>query len=175
LVAFLDAGTPPVYVGFGSMPMRASKDAARVAIEAIRAQGRRALLSHGWADLALIDDQDDCFAVGEVNHQALFGRVAAVVCTTAAQCPAGAHAISEPHPHNQDGQPMRERPAEHLDQPCRASRASSEQVADERTFQLCHQSAASGLFALVSGFALSPRVLSVWGRRLRATAEGSPR
>ncbi len=42
LEAFLDAGTPPVYVGFGSMPMRASTDVARVAIEAIRAQGRRA-------------------------------------------------------------------------------------------------------------------------------------
>ncbi|OEJ37477.1 glycosyl transferase [Streptomyces agglomeratus] len=79
LVAFLDSGTPPVYVGFGSMPMRASKDAARAAIEAIRAQGRRALVSHGWAGLALIDDEDDCFAVGEVNHQALFPRVAAVV------------------------------------------------------------------------------------------------
>lgn len=79
LMAFLDAGTPPVYVGFGSMPMRASKDVARVAIEAIRAQGRRALVAHGWADLALIDDQEDCFAVGEVNQQALFGRVAAVV------------------------------------------------------------------------------------------------
>ncbi|MFE0382438.1 glycosyltransferase, partial [Streptomyces inhibens] len=79
LVAFLDAGTPPVYVGFGSMPMRATTDAARVAIEAIRAQGRRALVSRGWADLALIDDQDDCFAVGEINHQALFRRVAAIV------------------------------------------------------------------------------------------------
>jgi vancomycin aglycone glucosyltransferase len=33
LVAFLDAGTPPVYVDFGSMPMRASKDVTRVAIE----------------------------------------------------------------------------------------------------------------------------------------------
>jgi Glycosyl transferases, related to UDP-glucuronosyltransferase len=33
----------------------------------------------GWADLALIDDQDDCLAVGEVNQQALFRRVAAVV------------------------------------------------------------------------------------------------
>ena len=77
LVAFLDAGTPPVYVGFGSM--RAPKDIARVAIEAIRAQGYRALVSHGWADLALIDDRDDCFAVGEVNQQALFARVAAVV------------------------------------------------------------------------------------------------
>ncbi|MGI5488950.1 glycosyltransferase [Microtetraspora malaysiensis] len=79
LVAFLDAGTPPVYVGFGSMPMRASADVAEVAVEAIRAQGRRVLVGRGWAELALIDDRDDCFVVGEVNHQALFGRLAAVV------------------------------------------------------------------------------------------------
>jgi vancomycin aglycone glucosyltransferase len=79
LLAFLDAGPPPVYVGFGSMAKDVSKDIARVAIEAIRAQGHRTLLSRGWADLALIDDRDDCFAVGEVNQQALFGRVAAVV------------------------------------------------------------------------------------------------
>jgi vancomycin aglycone glucosyltransferase len=77
LEAFLDAGTPPVYVGFGSM--RAPQDFARVAIEAIRAQGRRAVVGRGWADLALIDGRDDSFAVGEVNQQALFGRVAAVV------------------------------------------------------------------------------------------------
>ncbi|WP_411085924.1 glycosyltransferase [Streptomyces sp. 061-3] len=79
LEAFLEAGGPPVYVGFGSMPMRASKDVAQVAIEAVRAQGCRVLASRGWADLALIDDEDDCFVVGEVNQQALFGRVAAVV------------------------------------------------------------------------------------------------
>jgi vancomycin aglycone glucosyltransferase len=90
LVEFLDAGTPPVYVGLGSM--RAPDAIARVAIEAIRAQGCRVLVSRGWADLDLIDDRDDCFVVGEVNHQALFGRVAAVVhhggagtTTTAAQ------------------------------------------------------------------------------------------
>jgi vancomycin aglycone glucosyltransferase len=77
LEAFLDAGTPPVYVGFGSM--RAPKDIARVAIDAIQAQGRRALVARGWADLVPIDDRDDCFAVGEVNQQALFRRVAAVV------------------------------------------------------------------------------------------------
>ncbi|MEU0572277.1 glycosyltransferase [Nonomuraea sp. NPDC005983] len=79
LAAFLDAGAPPVYVGFGSMPMHASANVAQVAIEAIRAQGRRALIRRGWADLALIDDRDDCFVVGEVNQQRLFGRVAAVV------------------------------------------------------------------------------------------------
>ncbi|MFD9903182.1 glycosyltransferase [Streptomyces sp. NPDC059063] len=79
LEAFLEAGAPPVYVGFGSMPLHASKDAAQVAIESVRAQGRRVVLRRGWADLALIDDRDDCFVVGEVNQQALFGRVAAVV------------------------------------------------------------------------------------------------
>jgi vancomycin aglycone glucosyltransferase len=77
LEAFLDAGAPPVYVSFGSV--RAPEDAAVVAIEAIRAQGRRVVVSRGWADLAPIDDGDDCFVVGEVNHQALFERVAAVV------------------------------------------------------------------------------------------------
>ncbi|MEE6139456.1 glycosyltransferase [Mycobacterium sp. 050128] len=76
---FLDAGTPPVYLGFGSMPLWGSKDVVPMAIEAIRAQGRRVLLSHGWAELVPIDDRDDCMAVGEVNQQALFGRVAAVV------------------------------------------------------------------------------------------------
>ena len=77
LEAFLSAGTPPVYAGFSSV--RAPEDAARIAIQAIRAHGRRAIVSRGWADLAPIDDGDDCFAVGEVNLQALFGRVAAVV------------------------------------------------------------------------------------------------
>ncbi len=37
------------------------------------------MVSRGWADLARIDDRDDCFVVGEVNHQALFPRMAAVV------------------------------------------------------------------------------------------------
>ncbi|GAU66505.1 putative glycosyltransferase [Streptomyces sp. NBRC 110611] len=79
LEAFLEAGEPPVYVGFGSMPMRGSGDVARVAIEAVRSRGHRVVVGRGWADLGLVDGQDDCFAVGEVNHQALFGRVAAVV------------------------------------------------------------------------------------------------
>ena len=77
LMAFLDADTPPVYVGFSSV--RAPENAARVAIEGIRSHGRRAIVSRGWANLALIDDRDDCFVVGEVNHQALFARVATVV------------------------------------------------------------------------------------------------
>ena len=61
------------------MPMRQAEEVARAVVEAVRARGRRVLLGTGWADLTLIDDQDDCLAVGEVNQQALFRRVAAVV------------------------------------------------------------------------------------------------
>ncbi|MEV7084527.1 glycosyltransferase [Streptomyces sp. NPDC093085] len=79
LEAFLAAGAPPVYVGFGSMAAYAPKDVAAVAIETIRAQGRRILLGRGWAGLVPVDDAEDCFVVGEVNQQKLFPRVAAVV------------------------------------------------------------------------------------------------
>ena len=101
LEGFLAAGAPPVYVGFGSMPMLEAERVARAAVEAVRALGRRVLLSRGWADLALIDDQDDCHAVGEVNQQALFGRVAAVVHhggagTTTASARAGAPQVVVP-------------------------------------------------------------------------------
>lgn len=104
LVAFLDAGAPPVYIGFGSM--RVPKDSARIATEAIRAQGARALVARGWAELGLSDDRDDCYAVGEVNQQALFGRVAAVVHhggagTTTAAARAGAPQVIVPQAADQ--------------------------------------------------------------------------
>ncbi|WP_262265888.1 glycosyltransferase [Microvirga yunnanensis] len=101
LEAFLASGEPPVYVGFGSMAMHAAEDPARTAIEAVRAQGRRVILGRGWANLALIDDQEDCFVVGEVNQQALFARVAAVMHhggagTTTAAARAGAPQVVVP-------------------------------------------------------------------------------
>jgi vancomycin aglycone glucosyltransferase len=77
LEAFIDDGDPPIYVGFGSMPAPASL--SNTLIAASRAVGRRVILSRGWADLAPVDDAPDCLAVDDVNHQALFPRVAAVV------------------------------------------------------------------------------------------------
>jgi vancomycin aglycone glucosyltransferase len=79
LDAFLEAGEPPVYVGFGSMAAHAPKDIARTVVEACRAHGRRVLLSRGWAGFNLADEGEDWFVVGEVNQQALFPRVAAIV------------------------------------------------------------------------------------------------
>ena len=78
LLAFLDAGELPVYLGFGSM-RTVGADSARAAVEAIRAQDRRVVIGRGWAGLAPVDGQDDCLVIGEVNQQRLFERVAAVV------------------------------------------------------------------------------------------------
>ena len=75
--AFLEAGEPPVYCGFGSI--RAPDGLARVMIESVRALGRRLILSRGWAELELVDAEADAIAIGEVNQQLLFPRVAAVV------------------------------------------------------------------------------------------------
>lgn len=75
LEAFLQDGPEPVYAGFGSVT--APADAARTVIDAIRQHGRRIVLGSGWAGLTT--DADDCFVVGEVNQQALFGRTAAVI------------------------------------------------------------------------------------------------
>ncbi|GAA2670143.1 MULTISPECIES: glycosyltransferase [Actinosynnema] len=77
LAEFLTAGPPPVYVGFGSIGP--APGVARAAFEAGRALGHRVLVSRGWADLDLVDGRDDCLAIGHVNHQRLFGELAAVV------------------------------------------------------------------------------------------------
>ncbi|MCA9709483.1 MAG: hypothetical protein KDK70_26820, partial [Myxococcales bacterium] len=104
LEAFLDAGDPPVYFGFGSI--RAPQDLGRVMIESARAIGRRAIVSRGWTELSPVDDGPDCHAIGEVNHQALFPRVAAVVHhggagTTTAAARAGAPQVLIPQHYDQ--------------------------------------------------------------------------
>jgi len=77
LSRFLDAGEPPVYFGFGSMG--ATQGVGPLMVQTARALGRRAVVSRGWADLSVVDDDRDCLAIGEENFQALFQRVAAVV------------------------------------------------------------------------------------------------
>ena len=99
LEAFLERGEPPIFAGFGSMP--AAGDAAHRLIAAARAAGRRIIVSRGWADLELIDDAADCMAVGDVSHDVLFPRVAAVVHhggagTTAAAARAGVPQVITP-------------------------------------------------------------------------------
>jgi vancomycin aglycone glucosyltransferase len=104
LERFLDAGEPPVYFGFGSTHMPG--EIIHVMIPTARALGRRAIVSRGWADLSLVDTEPDCLAIGEVNLQALFKRVAGVVHhggagTTTAAALAGAPQVVIPQVYDQ--------------------------------------------------------------------------
>ncbi|HET7232207.1 MAG TPA: glycosyltransferase [Longimicrobium sp.] len=104
LEAFLDAGEPPVYFGFGSI--RAPEGLGTAMIQAARALGRRAIISRGWAELSPVDEGRDFLAIGEVNQQALFERVAAVVHhggagTTTAAARAGAPQVIIPQIYDQ--------------------------------------------------------------------------
>jgi vancomycin aglycone glucosyltransferase len=104
LEAFLAAGEPPIYLGFGSI--RAPRDLCQAMIRVARALGRRVVVLRGWAELAPIDDAPDCIAIGEVNQQALFPRVAAVVHhggagTTTAAARAGAPQVVLPQMFDQ--------------------------------------------------------------------------
>lgn len=104
LETFLEAGEPPIYFGFGSM--RVPGDFSQVLIQAARALGRRAIVLRGWAELSLVDGGRDCMSVEEVNQQALFQRVAAVVHhggagTTTAAARAGAPQVVVPQSYDQ--------------------------------------------------------------------------
>jgi vancomycin aglycone glucosyltransferase len=101
---FLAAGAPPIYLGFGSM--RASDQTGRMLIEAARALGLRSILSQGWANLTPSDMGNDCLSIGDVNHEKLFPRVAAIVHhggagTTTAAARAGRAQVIIPHNYDQ--------------------------------------------------------------------------
>lgn len=94
LTRFLEAGPPPIYVGFGSMPAKDPKAFTRTIIEGLRLAEQRAVLAQGWGALATDDLPDSLHLIEEAPHERLFPLMAAVVHhggagTTAASLRAG--------------------------------------------------------------------------------------
>ncbi|KAG6124276.1 hypothetical protein E4U38_000298, partial [Claviceps purpurea] len=81
LAAFLEAGPPPVYIGFGSIVVEDPNFMTQMIFEAIRLAGIRALVSKGWGGLGAEDrgNPESVFMLGNVPHDWLFERVSAVV------------------------------------------------------------------------------------------------
>lgn len=81
LVEWLDAGTPPIYLGFGSMPIMDPAPVLRMAAAAAERAGVRILIGAGWTDMteAAAGLPDHVAVVNEVDHDWLFPRCAAVV------------------------------------------------------------------------------------------------
>ncbi len=79
LQRFLDSGPPPVYVGFGSMPLGSRERMSRLLVDTARSTGRRFVVSRGWAGIPRTAEDDRCLFVDDEPHGLLFPRVAAVV------------------------------------------------------------------------------------------------
>lgn len=79
LARFLDAGPPPIYVGFGSMPAEDPRQLTRSVLDALRMTGARGVLATGWGGLDASVGGDDIHVLEAAPHDWLLPRCAAVV------------------------------------------------------------------------------------------------
>ncbi|HSB03537.1 MAG TPA: glycosyltransferase [Anaerolineales bacterium] len=106
LEAFLDAGDPPVYIGFGSMAGSQPERLAKLIEEALAKSNQRGLLLTGWGGLRTESVPDDVFVLDSAPHNWLFPRMAVVVHhggagTTAEGLRAGVPAVIVPFAFDQ--------------------------------------------------------------------------
>jgi UDP:flavonoid glycosyltransferase YjiC (YdhE family) len=79
LMDFLSAGSPPVYIGFGSVGSLDEEAALRIVREALRLSGQRGVVNVRSENLRAQASASDFLPVGDVPHEWLFPRMAAVV------------------------------------------------------------------------------------------------
>ena len=101
LLAFLEAGPPPVSIGLGSMKTRDSAATTEIMGQALTQSGQRGILLTGSLGISQAGVPDEVFTLTESPHDWLFPRMAAVVHhggagTTAAGLRAGVPTIITP-------------------------------------------------------------------------------
>ena len=101
LLNFLNAGPPPVYIGFGSMSNQRPQETTDMIVNALQQINQRGLLLSGWGGLQTTELPDSVMMVDSIPHAWLFPRMAAVVHhggagTTAAGIRAGVPSLVVP-------------------------------------------------------------------------------
>lgn len=101
LSAFLQNGSAPVYIGFGSMAGRDPERLARVVVEALEKANLRGIIATGWGGLKPETLPDTILQIDHAPHAWLFPRMAAIVHhggagTTAAALRAGKPSVVVP-------------------------------------------------------------------------------
>jgi UDP:flavonoid glycosyltransferase YjiC (YdhE family) len=79
LERFLDAGPPPVYMGFGSMTPRRADRLTALAVDALARTGQRGVLLSGWGELGSGRVPDTVFTARDIPHEWLFPRMQTIV------------------------------------------------------------------------------------------------
>lgn len=107
LLRFLEAGPPPLCIGFGSMTSADPKRLFSLLLGGLRHAGQRAVLLGGWNDLGQGGElPDSVYALDQAPHHWLFPRTAGVVHhggagTTGAALRAGVPSLVIPHNFDQ--------------------------------------------------------------------------
>jgi UDP:flavonoid glycosyltransferase YjiC (YdhE family) len=79
LASWIAAGTPPIYFGFGSMPVESPADTLAMISAACAQLGERALVCFGCNDFSHVPQFDHVKMVAAMNHAAAFPACRAVV------------------------------------------------------------------------------------------------
>jgi UDP:flavonoid glycosyltransferase YjiC (YdhE family) len=79
VLSWIAAGTPPIFFGFGSMPVESPADTLAMISAACTELGERALVCSGWSDFSAVLDSEHVKVVGAVNFAATFPACRAVV------------------------------------------------------------------------------------------------
>ena len=79
VASWIAAGTPPIYFGFGSIPVESPADTVAMISAACAQLGERALVCAGWSDFSDVPHFDHVKVVGAVNFATTFPACRAVV------------------------------------------------------------------------------------------------
>ena len=101
LVEFLKAGSPPVYIGFGSMGGEEAQKISEIALAALAKTNQRGIFLTGWGGMEKSDLPDTVFQIDNIPHSWLFPQMACIVHhggagTTAANFRAGVPSVIIP-------------------------------------------------------------------------------
>ncbi|MEO8356223.1 MAG: nucleotide disphospho-sugar-binding domain-containing protein, partial [Chloroflexota bacterium] len=76
---FIEAGSPPVFIGFGSMPIKNPHRTTNIILEALKQTGQRGILHMGWGGLGNQSLPDNVFIIDYAPYDWLFSRMAMVI------------------------------------------------------------------------------------------------
>jgi UDP:flavonoid glycosyltransferase YjiC (YdhE family) len=79
VMSWVAAGTPPIFFGFGSMPVESPADTLAMIGAACAQVGERAVVCAGWSDFSEVPQLEHVKVVGAVNFAAIFPACRAVV------------------------------------------------------------------------------------------------
>ncbi|KAL1533468.1 sterol 3beta-glucosyltransferase [Salvia divinorum] len=77
---WIQKGSQPIYIGFGSMPLDDSNKTTNTILEALEITGQRGIIDRGWGDLGKYSNiPDNVFMIVDCPHDWLFPQCSAVV------------------------------------------------------------------------------------------------